>query len=416
MSTLIRSEAVSFYAARVRAELAGVDPEVLEDLTDGLEADLTEALLDAVPAGEEPVAYLTDLAVDVLDERFGTPAEYAAELAQAAEVEIPVRGESDGGRRRRGLRSVLADTRAGIRADATAFVERHPPVRSAWDVVLVLRPVWWLLRGLGLALVVAGALGWGSGRLAPQGALGWLTAIVLVVASIQWGRRLFWQTTWTRRVGRVLSLVGGIAAFVGLATAGSASGAAWNDGYGQGQADAQASSGYTTGSPVSVDGEPVRNLFVYGPDGLPVDGAQIVDQDGRPLVLSSHEAPELTWGEWRQLGPGYAEGQVPLAALTYAGQLNVYPYSWVDGAQVRWADNGRPLAGSPAEVQTPVWPAGTMVAVPADRPATVTPTPVVEPTPSATEGPAPSTDAGAIPGEGDAAPEVSATPEATATP
>ena len=102
MSTLIRSEAVSFYAARVRAELAGVDPEVLEDLTDGLEADLTEALLDAVPAGEEPVAYLTDLAVDVLDDRFGTPAEYAAELAQAAEVEIPVRGENDGGRRRRG--------------------------------------------------------------------------------------------------------------------------------------------------------------------------------------------------------------------------------------------------------------------------------------------------------------------------
>lgn len=49
---------VRSYAAQVRDHLADLAPEQVEDLTDGLEADLAEALADSagpVATGEVPV-------------------------------------------------------------------------------------------------------------------------------------------------------------------------------------------------------------------------------------------------------------------------------------------------------------------------------------------------------------------------
>ena len=79
---------VAGYAAAVRRALAGLGPEQVEDLTDGLEADLAEALADEAVAGRgaDPVT------------RFGTPEEYAAELGAAAGL-VPV--PTAPGRRRR---------------------------------------------------------------------------------------------------------------------------------------------------------------------------------------------------------------------------------------------------------------------------------------------------------------------------
>jgi|GEM_PF-1924854 len=67
---------VAGYAAAVRRALGGLGPEQIEDLTDGLEADLAEAVADEATAGRgaDPVA------------RFGTPEEYAAELGVAPQT------------------------------------------------------------------------------------------------------------------------------------------------------------------------------------------------------------------------------------------------------------------------------------------------------------------------------------------
>ena len=65
MSVVVAPEVAQFVAA-VRAELADLDPEVVEELTGGLEADLTDSL-EAAPGNG-----------------FGDPAAYAAELRSAA--------------------------------------------------------------------------------------------------------------------------------------------------------------------------------------------------------------------------------------------------------------------------------------------------------------------------------------------
>ena len=83
MSILIRCEAVDFYAARVRAELSGVDPEVIDDLTDGLEADLTESILDGLPEDDEASSYLTTLEIDALAQQPGHAANTLGNAALA---------------------------------------------------------------------------------------------------------------------------------------------------------------------------------------------------------------------------------------------------------------------------------------------------------------------------------------------
>lgn len=94
MSTTLSPEAVILdqvrrYAAEVRAHLADLSPEQVDDLTDGLEADLAEALAD-MPGALRPLPEGGDLpdggATTLLDvaARFGPAAGYAAELRSAA--------------------------------------------------------------------------------------------------------------------------------------------------------------------------------------------------------------------------------------------------------------------------------------------------------------------------------------------
>ncbi|RMI02417.1 HAAS signaling domain-containing protein, partial [Cellulomonas triticagri] len=79
---------VADYAAEVRTHLADLPQDQVDDLTDGLEADLADALADPTgrPADMPPG----------LTARFGAPAEYARELRAAAGLpdpgpQVPVR-------------------------------------------------------------------------------------------------------------------------------------------------------------------------------------------------------------------------------------------------------------------------------------------------------------------------------------
>ena len=124
-----RSEDVRAYVEAVRAWLADLPDEDVDDLTLGMEADLGER------AAESGVR---------LGDLLGEPEAYAAELRAAAGLplrSVPVAGSVSPG----WSASVLALTRqAGDR-----LLGRHPWLRD-------LQPTWWVLRGLvvGWVLVV----------------------------------------------------------------------------------------------------------------------------------------------------------------------------------------------------------------------------------------------------------------------
>lgn len=388
MSILIRCEAVGYYAARVRAELAGVDPEIIDDLTDGLEADLTEAILDGMPGDQEASTYLTTLELDALDARFGSPDAYAAELAQAAGVSIVPTVTTA---KRRPLRTALVQAKAGVRADAAAFAARHRWAAEGVAIARVLRPVWWLARGLGLGLVLASILGWSSGDLLPRTFGQWVLALGFTVASVKWGQSSFGQGRWTRRLGLLLGWVAAVAVVVGLNfSSGSAQDRAWNAGFQAGSnQDFGDEPAAESGTAFFSDGREINNLFVFGPDGLPINGAQIVDQDGQPVVLAS-PIGDMSWQEWRESGWVDAGEPVPLGALTPNGQLNVFPYSFVDPSDVEWLDGDVPSLVAGAQSGSAAWPANTLFPVTGDGLADApSPAPSVEPSPPASETPAP---------------------------
>jgi len=324
MSHLTLTDAVADYARAVRAHLADLGPELVDDLTDGLEADLAEAIADA---GEgfppsAPVAAPTTYAADPgsvpdvvqppavdLTARFGDPRDYAAELRAAAGI-APAEGQK---RPRKGWSSVR---RLGRRA--VAPVTRAPWWPACRDFALALRPVWWVLRGWLLGALVIVVLTDGSGRfidsngahgsaagLAPAGFLEALVFGLGIVVSVQYGRgRWVLRRRWNT-VGLVVSAAAVVAVVPALVTLSNAANAVevryeYIDNTDYSAASMPASVGGDKNALIA-GGERVRNLFVYGPDGEYIDGAQIVDQDGRPLLLtpdgSMWEPETATQGE-----------------------------------------------------------------------------------------------------------------------
>ncbi|MBI9114689.1 HAAS signaling domain-containing protein [Sanguibacter suaedae] len=275
MSAAVLPDHVSAYASEVRRHLADLPHEHVDDLTDGLEADLTEAVADA--AGAEGDAAAVDLAA-----RFGHPEEYAAELRAAAG--LPERrpdeaaGRPTGGRVRRSVRSMMDDVESAVE-------EMTNQVWWPWvrDLALALRPVWWVARGWVLFNCVAVVLGLGGGPVPvvlPADPFGLLVLVVLVLTSVQLGRGEWRLPARARWVMVVVSAVAAVVLLPMLVAAGSA------------RTDVRIEEIYSQASPddgVYRDGEPVRNLFVYDADGEPVDGARILDDAGRPVEVERGE-------------------------------------------------------------------------------------------------------------------------------
>lgn len=292
MTTAVLINHVAAYAAAVRRHLGDLSPEQVEDLTDGLEADLAEALddparpvtgeipvatgatVDSAPSsGDAPTEKLPvagSAATSVLDltARFGTPEAYAEELRSAAGLPPALPA---GSHRRR---VPFARTRARSDALVAGIVShrRWPAVR---DFLVSLRPVWWVARGWALFFVVAGVLGIPFG-LWPSGFLAFLAFVTVLVASVQHGRGVWSPPERFAGTVRVIDVL----AIVVLPFAVGAAGP--DDGY---VSEASVVEPSPVADGVYLDGEPVENLFVYGPDGLPVDGARIVDAELRPVVV-----------------------------------------------------------------------------------------------------------------------------------
>lgn len=290
---------VSAYAEEVRAHLADLGPEQVDDLTDGLEADLAEALADSLgpvspfgadaPPGTEDVPGAGDLT-----RRFGPAADYAAELRAAAGMAA---GQAHGTRTRRlgATRTRLRTVRARVRAALAR--------REVAAVLELLRPVWWGARGwawyvvavaVGSTFAVAG----GSQPYVPGNLLGWSFLLALLAVSAWGGRRRDWSRRWARPAFLAASIVAALT----LAIAVPAMRTAIEHG-------ARAAS---TGAPADVPdgiwigGEPVGNLFAYDADGDLLTDVQLFDDRGRPVTTGQQHSNEVwlaDFGEWWTLAP-----------------------------------------------------------------------------------------------------------------
>jgi hypothetical protein len=139
---------VSYYATQVRGFLRDLSPEVIEELTGGLEADLIEAMRESTPDSDSADITLKDLIA-----RFGTPEVYANELRESAGIAAtsPTVEASPKAKKVNGLRTAFA----GLSAKFVSVEISPTVIKFCKDV----QPAWWLLRAWVLYVVIVRAGG-----------------------------------------------------------------------------------------------------------------------------------------------------------------------------------------------------------------------------------------------------------------
>ena len=145
-------------------------------------------------------------------------------------------------------------------------------------IALQLRPVWWVVRAW-VAFQLVDQLSAGRGGAVPSSFGEWVLLLAFVAGSVALGRGL-----WARWSGRRPLLLLGNA----LGGAVPVPALVWVDDvpyvdYGSAVPE--------QGSGLVLDGETVTNVFPYGPDGEPLEGVTLLDQDGDPLAVGSEALP-----------------------------------------------------------------------------------------------------------------------------
>lgn len=364
---------VRAYAAEVRAHLGDLPPDQVEDLTDGLEADLAEALADAVgpvatgevsrvgAAGDdtpEREASLLDLA-----RRFGPSSDYAAELRASAGLEEPGAAVTAGRHRPHAIsRAVMwALAAAGRVTDAAAESVRPvadtPAGRTLAGLAALLRPLWWVVRGwlwfvlLRRALEVAIVGGFPpveANQLVPTDPGGWLFAVVAMLASLEIGRRAFARGAWQRRTALALSGLSVLALPWAVSTAWGWVGEVQGGSVQYVPYEVEVEVPVEADDGVYVDGTLVSNLFVYDAEGNPLQRVQVFDDRGRPVRTTYDDGSGL----WSM--PGVTEPWRFASAVDVDGRdrWNVYPLMGAPGAA--WIDGeGGPVLMEGEALRTP---------------------------------------------------------------
>ncbi|MFE5334603.1 hypothetical protein ACFQ8E_01715 [Isoptericola sp. NPDC056573] len=337
------------YAQAVRLNLADLGPEVVDELTDGMEADLAEAFTEATAPLRAGRARSDDddVALDLVA-HFGPAADYAAELRAAAGLPA----ELPGARRRAGARPTLAARRVLL---GERWRRAWQPVTStpAWARLRGLgrdvRPAWWVARGwiVGALLVALFTRSTdGQPSLVPEGAGDLLVMGGSALVSVQWARGRWLPRRWQPRLTVAASLAAVLLVpAVAVAThdesvRGSASGgSSYDAGYSAGHSDAL-NVGYGDGAEgdgVWVDGEPVANLFAFDANGDPIKNVQLFDDRGRPVRTVTTEGDEQAWSVPDLDGIWYFR---PATADDGRKRWNVYPMRAVPEEGMEWSEDG----------------------------------------------------------------------------
>ena len=325
------------FAAAVRAALADLPADEVEELTDGLEADLAEA-------------YAEDLARELPD-----PAAYANELRGAAGLPTPV---TQRGSR---LRSVV-EPFAEMVGDLDRNLRRSPAMAAVLDFLVTLRPAWWIVRGWAAYQCVGAFFGF-EGDLLPSGAY-WLVLAVLVGGSVFVGLRQW--PGWVRVLIGVGNAIAVVATVVGLAQVPNSGDLdrAWSSADAAYYDDSAVAGPDGTG--LWLNGAEVTNVFAYDARGQALHGVQLFDQDGKPLATSVPGGNGcLVKDEWDECTtPG---AWVPTQLETGATAWNVYPMRMAESS---FEDPTAPIPGAaPQDRPAPFVKVPALMTVAADAPA-----------------------------------------------
>jgi hypothetical protein len=297
MSTAtIASPAVTAFSAAVRGALSDLTSDEVEDLTDGLEADLTERIADGGT---------TDL---------GDPAAYAEELRAAAG--LPKRAKLSSGS------SVIAELRllpARIRREVGTLAARYPAIAGIGRFLVSLRPLWWTFRAVAVTWLLVNLF---QGYLwAPISGPTVALFLAMVVLSVQFGRGRWLPFAWMRGLLLVANIVLAISAPFVVAGVVASINNVW---YSSGSADSYPD--YSRAG-LTLDGNQVSNVFAYDAQGNPLTDVQLFDQDGKPLNLVGD--PTATSNQDR-----YPAIIVPNQSVPGRLGWNVYPLSHVNASDL----------------------------------------------------------------------------------
>ncbi|MGV8882513.1 MAG: hypothetical protein ACOH19_10185 [Rhodoglobus sp.] len=330
--------AIREFAADVRSALSDLGADEIDELTDGLEGDLTDQAEDSGGVWEP-----------------GSPEAYAEELRAAAG--LPPRGEVRGG---------APAAVATIRAAAMTLMVRLTSnrfVTACLAFLVSIRPVWWFLRGIAifvavLAFVSPQTLHWNM--LANST---WMLAVPAVVLSVQWGRGRWLPRTWLPFASVLVNVAALVALpFIGSAAATTINNAAWNAEY-----VSSTGSGYFPTERIMVNGVPVTNIFPYDENGEPLTDVQLFDQDGNPLLAANDHA------DWLTVYSESVFALVPSSRVPGNAGWNVFPLKAILDPDVGY--------DGPIEPAEAPFPLVRPLAVDPDAIPVPTPSPTVEPTP-----------------------------------
>lgn len=323
--------AVAIYLAQVRAELSDLPPGELEDVLEDVSGHLTEV---AAEFEAEPT-------IATLQERLGTPQQYADELRTAAGypprtqpvgvahldagwkalrwgliaatvgpffiavgifawdenataffgllgIAALFGGAAFGVRALRGYDPrIVLDTPRGAKGAATirGWIDQIPPnVRQ--ELVSIGQPVWWVTRG------VIGGGGFfalfGAASVTVVGAIAGAAVSVWIGRKTQKDRRWLWYVVPLNVVGAVSIPAVLAAAYVG---------ASFNV-FGHYNDYRGSSTSYNAPNGLSLDGNRVSNIYPFDAQGKQVD-VRLYDQDGNPISLTLQDC-EANWGTNRR--------------------------------------------------------------------------------------------------------------------
>lgn len=304
MTTITISERIRDFAAAVRIALDDLGPEVIDELTEGLDADLAEQAHDA---GESFA--------------LGDPDDYANELRTAAG--LPPRTA-------RRSRASITDAVGHGGEQLVRRIRATGPGSAALDFLIALRPVWWVLRGWSLYLLAVGIFGGSHLQLLPRSLVMWVVLIAFVTSSIQWGRGRWLPRNWMRGIKIAASIIAILALPFQL-------------GYGVNAVSNQfwQHQSYELPAGLWMGGQEVTNIFPYDAEGNPLSDVQLFTQDGRPLITVYDSGAEWAWyapspgGQDLVLIPNLRAvrdgwGVFPLGTVPYSERAGIFAVNPVD--------------------------------------------------------------------------------------
>jgi len=267
------TKAIRDFAIKVRAALGDLTQEEIQDLTDGLEADLAER------AAEQGIA-------------FGSAAGYANELRAAAGLSAGIstgekaESSNDEAQTRKPRWIPITDQ---VAAWWQGKLSGNPLLAKIWSWLGNFRGFWWVLRGYAVFLLFANI--YSRAGLLPASKMQFVFMVLCLVASYVLSRK-FWGRNWFLKLvasgGHVLTVYATFAVVLSAY------------GWQYYQYDTRyPSNNYIEG--LQMNGQSVTNIFAYDKDGERIPIVQLFDQTGQPLAVvrpaQTQNGLPVTWGQ-----------------------------------------------------------------------------------------------------------------------